>query len=336
MAVSASALTLGQYAIQSNDPLVQRVVYSLIQNGSILDEVPIVTKATMLANGVRFEGNLPTVNWRKINEDPTVTSGTPTPFQEQVYLLNNAIDVDNVLLKDQNRIQDPRALQLDAYLKAVAYDMNDKFINNNHVTGDADAFVGLRARIDSPSTYGVRTENKIDGGGVDMTTANMTTTTANNFIEFLDQLLWSVGSLDGTGVVLYMNEVMKRRFARALRVLGTAGGFTITQDMFGRTVEKFRNATLKDIGYKADQSTRIITNTEANTGAAGASTYTSIYAVHYGTEQLMAWQMDELRPEYIGRVGNGGNTDRTIIDWQFGLYPNTNRCMARLYGIKMS
>ena len=40
-------------------------------------------------------------------------------------------------------------------MKAITYDLNYKFINNNHATGDANSFTGIRYRIDNGSTYGV-------------------------------------------------------------------------------------------------------------------------------------------------------------------------------------
>lgn len=335
MTASAQALSLAQYAIMSNDPLVTAITFSLIDNGSVLQDIPFVSKKQLVANGVRWEGALPTVNWRPLNGGTTVTTGTPKPFQEQAYIVSNAIDTDKVLVNDETQITDPRKAMLEAYLKSVAYDFNDKFINNDP-TVDANAIVGLKARINTPGTYGVRSENKIDGGGVDITQAAATQATANKFLEFLDQLLWSVGSPDGTGVVIYCNDVMKRRFAFLARLLGTSGGFRIDKDQFGRQVGMYNNAVIRDIGYKADQATRIITTTEANTGAAGSSTYTSLYAAHYGDPYLVGWQMEPLNGVDLGLLGNDGTIYRTLIDWTCGLFPTSNRCMARLYGLKLA
>lgn len=335
MAVSANALTLGQYAIMSNDPLVQRITYSLLQNAVVLNDIPLVTRKTIVVNGVRWEGNLPSVNWSKLNVDPEVTSGTPTPYQEQAYILRNAIDVDKFLVEDQNQIVDPRGAQIEAYLRGAAYDINDKFINNDHISGDEDAFVGLRARLDNPTTYGVTSEMKINASALDMTQAGMTAATANNFLEFVQQVLDYMGSPDGTGVTLYMNDILKRRFARAIRLLGAGAGFNMVTDAFGRQVTMFQGAAVVDIGRKANQTTRIITDTETSAGAEGASDYTSFYAVRYGESGVYGWQFDALKAEDIGLIGNGGSTYRTKIDWAFGLITAHTRSIARVYGIKV-
>ena len=336
MAIATNSLTLADYALLSNNPMVQAVSYSLILYSNIMQDVPLTNKKTLIANGVRFEGNLPTVNWSPINAEGVTTKGTPTAYQEQVYLIRNYIDVDKVYVEDINQIQDPRATQTEAYLKALTYDMNYKFFKNDHVTGDSNAPVGLRYRIDNGSTFSVRSENKIDGGGLDCTQATLISTpgNGNKLLEFIDQLLWSVDSPDGEGVVLYMNEVMKRRFNFALRQMGTSGGLNVSQDQFNRTIAQYKGAVIRDPGYKADQSTRIITITEANTGADGSSNYTSIYAVNYGTDHFFGWQFDDINVQDLGLLNNGV-IYRTLIDWAVGFMNASTRSIARIYDIKI-
>jgi hypothetical protein len=252
--------------------------------------------------------------------------------------MRNAIDVDVKLLEDENRIMDPRVAQLNAYLTAVVYDYNDKFINNDHISGEDDSIVGLRARLDNPTVYGVASELKIDGAGVVMTQAGMTAATANNFIELIQTMLDYMGRKDGDGVVFYTNDLMIRRWERAIRLLGAGAGFSMVQDAFGRSVTTYRNAKIVDVGRKVDQSTRIITYTETSAGAAGSSDYTSIYAVCYGEEKMIGWQFEPLSESVrdIGLIGNDGTISRIVIDWASGLLPMHTRCMCRLYDIKVS
>jgi hypothetical protein len=132
-----------------------------------------------------------------------------------------------------------------------------------------------------------------------------------------------------------MNEVMKRRFNTLLRALGTDGGFAITKDQFDRVQATYKGAVIKDIGYKADQTTRIITNTEDTTGVGTSSTYTSIYAVNYGTDHFFGWQFDALAAHDLGLL-NDGVLYRTVIDWAGGLMNASDRSIARIYDIKMS
>jgi len=336
MAIASGTITLADYAQMSNAPLVQAVSMSLINYGNVLQDVPLVTKKSLIANGVRFESNLPTVNWSPLNAEGVTTKGTPTSYQEQAYLIRNYIDVDKILVEEENAITDPRATQVAAYLQSLTYDFNTKFFNNDHITGDSNSFVGLRYRVANGGTYGVRPENSIDAGGVNLANGSMTSATINQFLEYLDQLLWAVDSPEGTGVTLYMNEVMKRRFATAVRSLGTSGGFSITQDQFGRSVQMYKGAIIRDPGYMQDQQTRIISTTENAAGTANTGgTFTSIYACNFGTDHFHGWQFSDINVQDLGLIYNGV-IYRTLIDWAVGLMNASNRSIGRLYDIKLS
>jgi hypothetical protein len=85
------------------------------------------------------------------------------------------------------------------------------------------------------------------------------------------------------------------------------------------------------LGFKADQTTKIITDTENGTALTGGAT-TSVYAVKFGDEYLNAWQFEPISVEDIGLLENGVSV-RTIIDWGIGLYMYNPRSVARLYGV---
>ncbi|HEV2237403.1 MAG TPA: hypothetical protein VGR57_12145, partial [Ktedonobacterales bacterium] len=186
MAILTGTLNMAQWALLSNEPLVEAVTYSLINNGSVMArDIPWTNKQTLVANGVRFEGNLPSINWSPLNAEGVVSLGTPNPYQEVAYVVRNYVDVDKQYVLDQNQIAEPRAIQAQAVLMGLAYDFNDKFINNDHVVGNQNAPVGIRYRISNGTTYGVRSGNLIDAGGAtnDMSAAGMTAATANGFFE---------------------------------------------------------------------------------------------------------------------------------------------------------
>ena len=345
MTIAAGTVTLADYALMSNNPLVKAVTYSLIDNGSVLADIPLVSKKSFTINGARFEGNLPTVNWSQINAEGVSTKGTPTAYQEQVYILRNYIDVDKYIVEEENSIVDPRSTQTEAYLKALTYDVNYKFIHNDHVTGDVNAPVGLAYRINNGGAFGVRPENHIDGGGVDVRVANATQATANHFLYLLDQLLWSVDSPDGNGVTLYMNEVMQRLFAASIRTMGTSGGFAIVRDQFDRVIQMYKGAVVRDIGYKVDQQTRIILggptfsggysgedSTGNSTSTTSGSIFTSIYAVNYSTDHFFGWQFEPPNVQDLGLIYNGV-IYRTLIDYAVGLVNASTRSIARLFDI---
>lgn len=329
-------MTLAQYAEQSNEPLIKEVTFSLLENDSPLSDIPLITKPTQKVNGARFVGNLPSVSWRQLNESTTVTSGTASPYQEQAYIMSNAFDIDRFILQDENAVGNPLAVQVDAYLKSVVYDYTDKFFNNNHLSGDADAPVGIRERLDSAATWGTNTSCKISGGAVDMTSAGMTAATAGNFFEFLDQALDELGAPEGNNCVVYTNRNLRRKMNRAIKMMGAGGGFEMTKDAYDRRVMLYRNAVLRTIGTKADQSTEIITNTEDTAGANGSSTYTSLYVVRYGETHFSGWQFDSLAPVFAGWRSDEPTHYRLAFDWATGLLQAHTRCIARVYDIKVA
>lgn len=336
MAVDANAVTLADYAVMSNDPRVQAITSSLIDNGSVMArDIPFQTIPTLKINGSRWEGNLPTVDWVPLNSEGAVTKGTPTPFDAQAYVIRNKIQVDKFIGMDQNQIGDPMGLQVQAWAWAQAYDFNDKFINNSHITGDVHSIVGLRARLDNPTTFGVRSANKINANATFTTAASVAN--VNEFLEVLDQLLWSVGASDGQGVVIYANDVFIRRLHFALRLMGSTGGLSTAQDQFDRVITMYKGAQIRDIGYKADQATRIITATETSAGADGTASddYTSVYAVNYGVSRFYGFQM---APLYVSQpfMTEGGAVKQVNIDWAGGLIQQHTWAIARVYGIKLT
>lgn len=352
MAIGSGTVTLADYALMSNQPLIQAVTWSLIDYGNIIQDIPLVNKKTLIQNGTRFEGNLPSPNWVALNSEGVTVHGQPTPYAEQAYIVRNYVDVDKFIVEDQNQIVEPRAVQTQAYLKGLTYDINYKFFKNDHLTGDTNAPVGLRARIDDAATanrFGVRPENKIDCGGstADISQAGVTAKTGAAFFEMLDLLLWSVDSPNGSGVVLYMNDYVKRRINSVIKFMGTSGGFDVTKDQFDRSIEMYKNAVIRDPGVKADQSTRIIAGnaiaagsgsvgeTAAGADSTGASAnFTSIYAVNYGTDHFFGWQFDPINVQDLGLINNGV-IYRTLIDWAVGLINTSTRSIGRLYDIKI-
>jgi hypothetical protein len=54
MAIAAGTVTLADYALTSNSPLVQAVTMSLIDYGNVIQDIPLANKQTLQVNGVRW------------------------------------------------------------------------------------------------------------------------------------------------------------------------------------------------------------------------------------------------------------------------------------------
>ena len=345
MAIDTNALSLGEYAIQSNDPLVQKITFSLHKTANILQDIPLVTRDTMRMKGVRFLGNLPGVTWSTLNTAPTVTKGKPTAFEEQLFLVRNQFQIDRRFKNNEDNIQDPADVQLNAWMEAFAYDFNTKFINNTHNGGtssNTNAPAGLRYRLDNPATYGTNGEMKISAGALDISSAGLTQANANTLIEYIQSMFDYMNEPDGQDCVLYMNDLMRRKFEKAVRLMGAGAGFTTQKDAFDRSISTYKNAKIRDVGRQVDQITRVIPNTEdVNGNQAGdpgylTDTKSSIYAVKYGTESFCGWQPEPLKPKDLGLDPTNGVIYNYVIDWGVGLFQPHTRAVARLYNIKVA
>ena len=161
---------------------------------------------------------------------------------------------------------------------------------------------------------------------------------ANRFMADLQNLFDNMNSPDGEGVVLYMSEKCKRQIEMAIRVMGIGAGFDITQDSFDRPVEKFKAATIRTVGRKADGTTSVISDTstltvfgDPTTSASSVSSKCSqIYAVRYGTGYMQGWQPKPFKPTYLGLSKENGIMHNVLFDWGVGLWCPHTRALGRL------
>lgn len=340
MAVDQNALSLSEFATQSNDPDAAEAAFVFIKASSVFTDLPLITDPTMKKNGNRFIDNLAGPTWVPLNTEGTTVKSKATPFSEEIWIMRNYIDVDEILAADKNAAGNFVNQQATAYLKGTAFDLNDKFINNNHTTGDANSFVGLRARLDNPTIYGNNPACKISCGGVDLSDSGQTAATSNTMISYLQQGLDEMGESEGDGCTAYFNDDTMRRIEKGVRMLGAGGGWDMTKDAFGRQLLTYRNCKVRRIGRKAPlaggvQTVQIISSTETAAGADGASTFTSGYIVKYGEDSLCGWQPWALKPRPKYNL-DSGVIERVVFSWAFGIWQEDTRAAVRLYNIKVA
>ncbi len=343
----SGALTLMDYGNMANQPEISNPALSMIAAGTLWDDVPTLTNPSMLNNGARTLG-LVTPTWSAVNTDPGVPVITPKQFQEAFYKFDDQFQVDQYIAADKNNYVGTLDYQVNQYFEAVAYDLNDALINNTHATyasrnraANTNCFVGIRERLDDPSSqFGMATTDCKILSTSDF--SSLTATVANNFLGELENMLYAMGAPTGDGVTFYTSELMMVLLNKAVRILASGGGFSMTQDAYGRTVSKYKGARIRTAGRRAptalapNTQTHIITATESVSGAADTgSTYTSVYAVKWGTMSAYAWQF--WPPKATGtRWFDNGVTQTMNVTGGYGLMFPSNRSIARLYGIKTS
>ncbi|MES2462067.1 MAG: hypothetical protein V4671_15895 [Armatimonadota bacterium] len=336
--IDSNALTLGDHAQLSQNPIQKEIVKAIYETNNVVKDLPLSKSAAFKSNSPRLEGDgLPEVNWGRVNAAPVTTKATFKQHEEAASIVRSRIRLDKRVLNQKDWITDPIKAQVMAWTEAWAYDATDKYFNNDPsaVDGNPDAWTGLKARLDDPIKFGVVPELKIDAGGINLK-QNMTAADANNFMEVIDQMLSYLGATDGNGCVFYCNDLVMRRWARAIRLLGAGAGFNTQKDNFDRMVEMYRNAKVRDCGRKRDQVSRVISNTEAADGTdPGNGDRSSIYVVRYGEGRMAGWHDGDLEPEYTGKLDDGV-THQWLVDYLIGLNPQHNRCFARSYNLEVS
>jgi hypothetical protein len=333
MASYTGAMTLAQYSAIANDPMMTAAAFVLAQHDSLYAALPFVSRMSMTANSARWQ-ELPDTHWVNVNEEPTRVSSSPEPVQARAFMVRNIIGVDRAIQEDINSITDPLSGQVEAWLRGFAYNFNNVFVNNTP-TDDSKALYGLRYMLDNPTNFGLTAANKMDADGVVLETANMTAASFNEFLLLIDEMLYRLDSSQGDNVLLVMNDTLMRRLSYGARLFSGQGGFSQAQDQFGRTFMQYKNARLMNAGTKLDQSTPIITNTETDAGADGASTFTSVYGIRYGSDALQGWQYAPLAPQSLG-LNETGVLYQVLCQWTGGFVLQSPRSIARLYNIDMS
>lgn len=340
MAASTNALTLYDYGAMSNDPLVKKITMGLYDQGvSVLDVLPIANTKSLKANGVRFlAGSLPTVGTRKLNAEPTVVRSVPKKFEEQAYIVSNQFQIDRFLDMEQNAIQDPIDVQFMAWQKSFVRTFSDKFINAVPTTDD-DWFAGIRYRLGTlgQAEYDVPSEMNMaaNGSTIDMTLASMTSAIAETFFEQLDKALDFVGSPEGNGCTILVNDTLFRRISTAAKRAGGGSLLDQTKDNFERMITTYRNARLLQLPRKSDDTTKIITDTETSAGADGSSDYSSLYVCKFGADSFTGWQFEPLAVKDLGIDPTVGTRRNVVVDWACGLFQANPRSVARVYGLKV-
>jgi len=320
------AYTLADMKRSSQDIIKKGVIDVFRKDSPIMDAMTFETSSTLAVKLMRTK-TMPSVVTRNIGEAYTESKAVLESVEESVALLGGYIDIPKELLKDKSTLIDQRAMQTKQFVRSMAYKWNDMFINGDP-SSDPKGIAGLAYRVanDVTSQYVVAAAST----GLDVSAdASTLSTQQGQLMDKIDEL---IHMCDGHQAdYLLMNDTMYMRLVSALR---GAGMWATTKDLFGVDVATWGPGGPKivDVGYKADQSTRIITNTETFAGLLTGGGQTSIYAVKFGDEYLKCFQFQPLEVTDVGLLESGVSV-RTIIDWGVGLYFANPRSFARLYGL---
>lgn len=325
-----SFITLADYNLQPK-PLVAGIARILREESPFMDSLHFVDVGALAVQVMR-EGGMPNISWRRPGQPHGSTKGTkPTLVSEQAFSFGNNVDVDKVYVRDKSpKLYEPRAYWTKATTKAMGREFNDAAINGDPAA-NVDRPTGLfyRLRNDLPVGQNIDATAANNNAGLDVS-PDATGLAANiqTFFDKLDKLIYALP--DHKADLLLCNDTLLTRYwslARQSNLLST------TQDEIGREFYTYKGAKFIDMGFKIDDTSKIIGDAElANGTALAGGGATSVYALRQAPEYFSAWQEYGMDVRDLGEM-NDGVTYRTLIDWVIGLAVAHPRSIARLYGI---
>ncbi len=307
------AVTLAQAAVLSRDTLARGVMETFVIESPVLDRLPLMN---IEGNAYAYtrEATLPGVAFRSVNEAYVESTGTFNQATETLVILGGDADVDRFIVQTRGNLNDQRALQTRAKVKAASFKFQDTFINGD-VTVDTKSFDGLKKRLTGAQVIDADTNGMgpVAGG--------------QDFFDALDALM---GAVAGGPDVLYTNRAIQSRILSAGRRLG--GVEMVRDDIGGKRAVMWNGVPVLDIGRTA-AGAEIIPMTETQGTAEDAG---SIYAVKFGQDegdqgvtgltnggvQVMDLGQLQEQPAY-----------RTRIEFYCGLAVFSGTAAARLRGV---
>lgn len=271
-----------------------------------------------------------------------VSAPTTDKVFDAVWHMGAAVDADKTDLRDK-LAGDIIGDRIKQAVKGMSWTFKDYFLNGDHAT-DPYGFEGVKVRLanslSAQTTYGVSSSAELD-------VRASASPSENTMYTLLDKIDEAIDVLDGHDgdIVLTSSD-----FISALRsILRRLGKYTMQPEQedlkFGNvrrrtsadrpsspvlTFPTEKGLRWYDMGFKADQSTRIVGTDTVNSVACRPAYFIKLghpylYGIQqYGIETSDPFKLDD------------GLTTRVTIDWPLGLHHVHNKAMSVLKGVRVA
>ena len=242
-----------------DDPLSLGLFRNLVRLNPIVKLFPVVQKASLKVQGQEWD-ELPTPEFRDINEQFSDSTGKTKPVEERPAILGGSFTIDKVFDDlDTALYRDPAQQQFDMWNKAIDRDLTDNIFNGD-IDTEPKGFNGLYKRFGITGGFPSAAQVSASPGAGASLDVLTSATTAQTFFNFLDEAmyeanLWSSGREGVASGALFMNKDTFIKFQRAAKL---AGYSLYTVDLLGYTWHTYMGIPLVDVGLKYDKSTEII------------------------------------------------------------------------------
>jgi len=302
-------ITLLEAAKSSQDAIERSVAKIIVESSPILEYLPMRT-----INGPAYryhrEQSLGTVAFRGVGGTYTADAGVINPLFEPLVIMGGEVSIDNFEVEVMGNLLPIKSEKYRMKARQVGIKFSETFFEGDTAT-DAFAFDGLRKRL-----AGNQKILNASGGGA-ITLAN------------LDALLDAVIG-DNADKVLFMSPTVRRKVTSLVRAQTGSSLISFTQDAFGKQQMAYAGTPIRVVRREDDGSSILGYDEDPGDGTADCA---SVYAVKFGTDQVMGIQAKSLpsvkdfgeiqaAPKHLGR-----------IEWFCGMCVKHPRGAARLYGI---
>jgi len=322
----ASYLTLAEYSqfLEKDGKMISSGVVDILRKESfMLEKMKFHTVNSLKAKSLRIK-SLPTLQNRNLNAAYTHSTGSIEPLEENAYLFGGRVDFDHQLEGGDDLISDPAAWNVKMYAKALAYGWNNDLINNTP-SANSKSIVGLRYRMLNDFSSQI-----VAGGAVDISSdASTLSANQNTLLDLMAEAMYKCE--EHTCDLILTSDTVKLRLESALRQQNL---YTTTKDSFGRTVTTWGEGgpMIVDMGYKADQTTKIFADDEGATGVpTGSNGKSSMMFVKLGDEYVTGFQRKSGLQSFEWQTGVLKHVE---LDWAAGLFITSPRSVSWLYNIQ--
>jgi hypothetical protein len=322
-------ITLAQLADIETEPLRKGIILNLLRDSKVLELLPFENVTSLRTVVIKWKTLPSNPAWRKLNEGYSSGYGETDQVQESIYGFGGDINYDRVLDKVTNVVIPMKTLQTQMFLKAKALVWNDYFINGDHAT-DEDGIEGIKKRVAN-----MPARQTVSCGITNSWDPTADAASARRFMDDWEKAYYRCNG--GKVSAIFLNEDLMWGFGRVIRYLNLtgAGVLSLAKDQFEREIMSYKGAKFVDMGLKRDQSTEIITDTEA--AADGTGDATSAYFVSFGLDEgLIGIQLEN--PAIYDPL-SGGEQESTPtkllrLDWWNGLANFGSYGITRLWNIE--
>ena len=338
--------TLAQYAKLEKQPLRKGVLIGLAQEGVIADLITWRNIPTLSETGTRYDA-VPSPAF--IPLDGTISESTVDGHQIQhsVYRLALHMDIP-VPLEDNTTdlIAKPSAQQTKLAIKGAAYVINDQFINGDQGS-NPDGFDGINKFVANLAS--AQTVNYAPGGTnteIDLYTGPYTSAKGQALLDTMHQAMnaceghMPTAAFANNEFLLAFESVLRKEQMMGLdydwrdRALEVSDPRRSLNTASTKPAFSYRNVPFFNLGFKGDQSTRVIGNTYTE-GGSTTGHGTRVFFIKQTEEDLEGIQNDPLQVRPIGLL-QSKDSYRFRLTWTLGLALWGPRAIVKMQGIRVA